>query len=358
VTGAPSAQSSLILPKGVGVPNDLALVEGSGSFHLPSRNAPSRIVAIYRGADLGVPAAGMWIGAIAFRRDGRRATAFKAHRQRMTVHMSTDGVQLPSETGAESFAAAQGRDRARVVDRVVVEWPAEARPTNPPAPFKVRIKLSNPFLLLPRRNLCVDIAVETESGKPESHYWYVDSETFNRSGTVGSARSYGTGCPASFKARARIPSLDGESHMQTSATTQSPSGGTMALLIVADRKDRWAGGRLPFALPGATGCKLYVNPIARQVGRTMLNDPTGLVCFEGPTLPKNATWAGLHFYEQVAVFDASANALGLRTSNYIAAKLGQTAMPLPARLLYHSRSVTTDVPTAAVDAGIVLEITP
>ena len=34
VTGAPSAQSSLILPKGVGVPNDLALVEGSGSFHL------------------------------------------------------------------------------------------------------------------------------------------------------------------------------------------------------------------------------------------------------------------------------------------------------------------------------------
>ena len=48
-TGAPA--QGLVVPRGSGVPGDLATREGNDSFHLPARYAPSRVLLAYRGAD-------------------------------------------------------------------------------------------------------------------------------------------------------------------------------------------------------------------------------------------------------------------------------------------------------------------
>ena len=113
---------------------------------------------------------------------------------------------------------------------------------------------------------------------------------------------------------------------------------------------------MPFDLPGATGCRLYTGPLTIIPGRTIPNDARGTVRFWSEPLPRAKQFEGFVFYEQVLVADPQANALGIRASNYVETKLGKVADPLPARLLYRSGPDVKNVPTAAVDAGIVIDL--
>lgn len=354
---AAGAAQDLVVPAGAGVAGDLTRREGNDSFHLPARYAPSRVLTVYRGADLGIGRNGKRIASVRFRRDGLKTTKYSPHRWRLTVDVSSVGVIIPSSVRATSFDLAHGQDRVRVLDRKHVDWPAEQRPQNPPALFSVQVKLDRPYLLLPGRNLCVDLRSDTESGKRETFYWYVDAERFYRSGFAGSGRLLGRGCPFGFQTRVRVPPLDGESRIETwSYTRFGSAGSTWAFLVVGSGKTAWGQQKLPFDLPGASGCRLYTNPVFVQPARTIANDARGLVRFWSSPLPRATALHGFVFYEQVLVQDPGSNALGLRSSNYVEVHLGRVSDPLPARLLYHSGPDPKDVPTAAVDAGIVLAL--
>lgn len=348
---------TLVVPKGAGVQRDLASSEGSDSFFLPGRYAPSRVVVVYRGADLGSGAQGFAIGSIAMRRDGLRTTVYRAHKWKLTVELSTDGVVLPSGLRAESFQAAHGRDRTKVVDGQLVDWPADPRPAKPPAKFTVAVKLAKPFLLPQGRNLCVDLRSEAPSGQRESFFWYADADRYDRSAFEGTGRLLGRGCPFGFQTRINVPPLDGESRIETYSYTRfAGSSSTWAFLVVGSSNQTWGGTSLPFDLPGATGCKLYTNPVVVQVARTVAADPRGLVRFWSTPVPKLAALQGFLFYEQCLVHEPAANAIGIRASNYLEVRLGKVADPLPARLVYHSGPDLSDKPTSMIDSGIVLEL--
>ncbi|MEZ5987591.1 MAG: hypothetical protein R3F30_00390 [Planctomycetota bacterium] len=354
LTAAPAAAQSLVLPAGAGVPKPLATTEGDSDLHVPGYYSPSRVVVVYRGADLGVPSGGLKVASVGLRRDGLKTTAFKAHRTRLSLRMSSDGVALPSICGDASFAALHGRDRVELVSGVDVDWKALARPAQPPASFDPVVKLGQPFVLLKGRNLCLDLEVAAPSGNRETNYWYVDAQAKDRSSTQGSARSYGKGCPDGVALGGLPQPLDGESPL----VIESRSGlaaTSQCLFWLGVRKDAIGTLKLPLDLGplGAPGCRVYVAPVDVRLLPTTKDGEARLTL---PPPPPVAGLAGQTFYVQAFTRDVAANALGWRASPYLSWTLGQLDTPLPARLAYHSGPVLSDVPTAARDAGLVVEL--
>lgn len=345
---------TIVLPKGSGLANRLDTTEGNTGFHLPSRQAPSRVLTVYRGADLGVPQGGMTIRKIAYRRDGARATTHRAHRFRTTVHFSAKGVKLPSSIRADSFAAAHGTDRVKVLDDKIVDWPAAPKPVNPPAPFLSAIKLDTPFVLAPARNLCVEVVSEPTGSGSENHYWYVDAELFDRSAQRGSVRNLGRGCPFGNQLRIAAPPIDGESAIEAWAWTRSKAA-SRAYLALGDTSTRYLGKTLPIDLVAAMSCRLYIAPL-HIVASVSDSDSRGTARFSVPIGAVNRAFVGMKLHFQSFVEDPAVTGLALRSSSWVEATLGKVAAPLPARTLYDSGSATDDVPTASRDLGLVLQI--
>ncbi len=345
---------------GNGAKTNLRTTEGNSALHLPGRNAPSRVQVVYRGTDLKVPAAGWKLTSFSLRRDGLKTTTFKAHTYKQTVTLSSKDVPLPCVASTGSFASNRGSDAVTVMNGRAVSWPASATPSAPPAPFRVVFKFDKPFVLLPARNLCVEIVSESTTSSTGNYYWYADAEAFDRSSAKGSMRSLGRGCSFSFQIRGKALPIDGEAPLDSYAYTRVYSATPQpALLLTGSQASTWGGLKLPVDLTsiGAPGCKLYVAPAFGLAGLTIGGDARGLVKFSLGILPKQTVFQGIKLYQQAVVVDPLTNALGFRFSNYIEMTLGRLSDPLPARLAYHSSSLTTDVPSKSIDAGLVMSLT-
>ena len=356
----PNAQG-IVIPKGAGVRGDLAKLEGSSDLHVPGRFAPSRVQCIYRGKDFAVPSTGLKIGTIALRRDGLKSTKFKAHRWELKVEVSSDGVPAPVDISVDSFDRNHGIDRVIVFQSKAFNWPALPKPSKGPADFSVKIKLDRPFLLLPKRNLCVDFLSTTSSKQREIAYWYVDSEKVDRRAVLGKTRSLGRGCPFGFQVFANAPAIDGESPIRTHAFTRvSVRQGELAFLWTGTNRNTWASINLPFDLKtlGAPTCKIYLQPLFVVLGHTIPTDQRGIVRFVLQIPAKNPAFQGLTFYQQVMVRDAKANALGFRSSNYVEITLGKLSEPLAARQIYNSGPAFPTLPKVMQDAGLILSLLP
>lgn len=348
-----SAQTQ-VLPAGAGVSQPLQQNEGNSGFHLPSRQAPSRVLTVYRGADLKIQAPGMTIRKLAYRRDGARATTHRAHRFKTSIFMSSRGVALPSSIRDDSFAAAHGVDRVKVLDGKLVDWPAVSKPANPPAPFLSPIQLDTPFVLAPGANLCIEVQCESTSSGPENHYWYVDAELFDRSAIVGSSRNLGRGCPFGNQLRVEAPPIDGESALESWVWTRATRP-SRSYLAVANTSGTYMGRSLPIDLVGTTACRLYVAPI-HVMSAISGTDTRGTARFRVPITTRDLALVGMKLRFQAFVEDPAAGGAGLRSSSYVEATLGKIGAPLPARTLYDSASATDDVPTASRDLGLVVQI--
>ena len=347
----PATAQQSVVPRSAA--RDLAQVEGNSSFHLPGRYAPSRLLVVYR-RPVKSP---MTLRTIALRRDGLKTSSYRAHRWRFRIDVSSQGVLEPVFVTGDSFDAAHGGDRVRVLDRKFIDFPALPKPKQGPAPFAVRVRLDRSFVVGADANLAIDFQSETTSGQRETFYWYADSEDYAaaRAAQRGSARIQGRGCPFAFQARANVPPLDGESLIETWAYTRvtKPS---VAFLVTGSRRDLWKGQQLPLSLDPNGSCLLYTNPLTVVARPTLPNDARGTVRFFGAALARDARFVGLTLYQQALVVDPAANALGLRSSNLLELKLGKIGEPLAARMLYHSGPDVKPEPTAIRDAGLVLEL--
>ncbi|MCB9883363.1 MAG: hypothetical protein H6832_13335 [Planctomycetes bacterium] len=355
VAATTAVSQSIVLPKGRGVPNVLDGTEGNSGLHLPGRQAPSRVLTVYRGADLGITGPTFTMRSIAYRRDAQRTTAFKAHQFKVTIELSTIGVPVPAMLADDSFDAAHGRNRTKVVDNKTVDWPAAPLPINPPAPFAPKIVFDSPFVLTSGLNLCVDVQSAPLGANAESHYWYVDAESFDRSSVVGTTRNLGRGCPIGFQLRVASPQIDGETPIHAWTWTRATQS-SRTFLAIGDTSTKWNGQNLPFDLVGASGCRLYVAPLVVDITASG-NDSRGTARFgiPGPAA-RDARFVGMTLHLQAFVEDSTIGPLGLRASSWVEAKLGQLGEPLPARTIYDSGPVVDDVPTASLDLGPVIEI--
>ncbi len=346
---------SLVLPKGRGVTNALDTTEGNSGFHLPGRQAPSRVLSVYRGADLGIRGSGFTVKSIGYRRDAQRTTSFQEHTFKVTIEMSTIGVGVPALLAEDSFDAGHGRNRTKVVTDKQVKWAALSIPVNPPASFDPVIVLDTPFVIAPGTNLCVDVQASPIGSSSVNSYWYVDAEAFDTSSIVGSTRNLGRGCPIGFQLRVDAPAIDGETpvHAWTWTRSLQPS---RTYLAVGDTSTTWRGQTLPLDLVGASGCKLYVAPLIVEATMSGL-DARGTARFAIPSVPtQDPRFVGLTLHLQAFVEDPTIGPMGLRASSWVEAKLGQVGDPLPARTIYDSGPVVDDVPTAAVDLAPVIEL--
>lgn len=351
-----SAQS-LYLPRGTSA--DLSKTEGNSSFHLPGTWAPSRVAVVYRTRDLSLGKAGRKLQSLALRRDGLKTTTYKAHKWKLTVRMSSKGVDRPGVAVGESFAALHGSDESIVVKARLVSWPTLPKPSQPPAPFVPLIKFDKPFVLGQGADLCVDLLSEEPASQRAFAYWYVDAEAFDQRKTRGSAIAYGKACPTSFSIQGLAPPLDGETPLRIRGMTGiTKKGGVTGLLWVGVNKDKLATIKLPFELTslGAPGCRLYVAPLFAMVGQSRAGDPLGELRYDLPIPGSQPALAGARLYAQVFAADAQHNQLGLRASPYLSIKLGQKGKPLGARLFYHGGPKLSDRPTATRDTGLVLRL--
>ncbi len=349
----------LLLPHGAGVPPKLASTEGNADLHLPSRYAPSRVQMLYRGKDFGIPSTGKKLTALAFRRDGVRKTKFGAHSYKHTIQISGVGVPGPSMCDTGSFAANRGRDVVTVLGGKSISWPSLAVPVAPPAPFAIAIKLDKPYLMQSGTNLCIEIVTEAIGAAKGNHYWYVDAQSFDHAKKRGTVRHLGRGCPSTFQLRLDPVPLDGETAFTGYSLTRVQANKSLPVLLwLGAQTKSWGQLSLPIDLTGlgAAGCKIYLEPIMSFVSRTVPKDPQGYAAFQLGVLPKAASFQGITLYGQALVFDATANAMGVRSSGYEELKLGQVADPLPARTLYHSTSALVDKPSKAVDIGVILSL--
>jgi hypothetical protein len=353
------AQQRIVVPHGAGVGQALDQREGNDELHVPGRYAPSRVLSVYRIKDLSIPAQGLSLDALSLRRDGLKTTSFRDHSWKTTVKLSSKGVALPSQIDDGSFNAAHGGDLTTVLTAASIRYPDLPQPGSGPAPFAVRMKFAQPFVLQGAQALAVEILSESPQSQSENHYWYADFEAFDRSAEEGKVRLLGRGCPFGFQSFASAPPLDGETPLEVySYTRVSGTAPQFALLWTAAQAQSWGALPLPLDLTpvGASGCRIYVEPMLLDAAIIDTGDPRGLVRFALPAIPRVGAFANLKLYQQAMVLEPSANPLGLRTSNYLEITTGKLADPLPARTLYHSSSISNDVPTRGLDGGLVLEI--
>jgi hypothetical protein len=358
LTASLSSQT-LVVPRGMAT--DLGKTEGNSSFHLPGTWAPSRVACIYRMRDMALPVTGRKIQGLALRRDGLKTSTYKTHKWKLTVRLSSQGVDRPGLAVGESFAALHGSDESVVVNARLVVWPSMPRPKpgTGPSPFVPLVKFDKPFVLSKGRDLCVDMLSEEPTKQRAYAYWYADAEAFDERKTRGTATAYGKACPVSFKVAGISPPLDGERPLRirglTGMTSKSGVGG---LLWLGVNKTKYRALSLPFEMSslGAPGCRLYVAPLFTMATRSLPGDRLGELRFDLPIPGGNTALVGMRLYAQVFADDPQHNKLGLRVSRYLSIKLGQVGKPLPARLFYHSGPTLSDRPSAARDMGLVLRL--
>ncbi len=231
----------------------------------------------------------------------------------LTLRMSTDGVPSPELASRTSFAANRGRDYTTVLNDRLVSFPAEAnRPQ--PAPYDVTIPLDQSFPLTTYGHLLVEAETRAEASTPTQ--WFPDAEFYPAADWTIFTTIHGSGCPAGTVGfgGSYLSPLD---EIQTvMSMARSPNGPPThpAVAIVGTSLSNAGPIPLPAALDalGAPGCSLYTNPLQTFVGMT--GGASAERFYFSHPVPRNFGLLGLQLHSQSFVFDASANALGLRAS--------------------------------------------
>ncbi len=354
------AQSTVTVPPG------MATQEGSGFFYRIGQYTLARQQVVYSSKVM--PKAPITIKSFRIRRDAKMSLAYQAHKTNIEIYMSNNTTE-PGPGYSYGWATNRGADFMKVMNKKIVDWPALPKPVTPPAPFTVKFVLDKPFTYKGKAFL-LEFVSTTLPSYPRNYYtWYADAESTYVPGyypTGGKYKSFGTGCPSTFKAKG-IPTYIGGGWRAWGDSGVSKKK-LPALDIVGVSATKWGSQNLPFDLGplGAPGCKLYTDLVMAFTGFTDPASTKGYVDFRKPLIPYDNNLVGSEIYDQLVVLDPSFNALGVRMSAPIKETLG-TGFRVPMKGLsvfnYHYSSTWHPFDLGmnyATDRGpfiLVLEIT-
>ncbi len=357
---AASAQSAVVIPYG------FARKEAPSSYGSRMSFTPSRHMFIYAPSALKGLSRGTYRN-LALRRDGLDSKPFVKHTYKVSIWAATRGVPSPAAVDPTSYARNAGKDYTRIFQPKAVQFPADPRPINPPAPFTVKFPLDRPILYLkPGGPLLLDFLVESRRNQVENNRWAPDCDLADpASGKLpGTFSLFGKGCPQGLKLSASVPPVNGVSRL---GIYWYSGGGynTPAFVVLGNSNSNWAGTILPLDLRGigAPGCHAYCNGLLFFPGRTDPNGTNGRyrVDILPPHTPALA-WTSL--YAQVFVLDKTYNPAGIRASEGLRITLGSfDANPkVPYRALYTYRlgayTPIPDKPKFSGFQGLVVQFTP
>lgn len=362
LAAAAAAQTSFVVPSG------LANSTGNSSTNVlfagPEKNRPVQPVhaqLIYNTAD--IPIAGGPLKSMSFRRANYSASLPANPAASVTLALSLSVGPNAEMQVSESFAANVGSNATQVFNGTIT-LPPEAYSGPGPGPFWALIPFQAPFLYIQSMGpaLVADFQVTVYTPlAPATDSWLIDAQTMPQSGAhaiqgpsqvncksstggycgaFGSAGLYGPGAPWSYtlgNSAAMFKLLPNAPGVMTYGTQ---GNGTV-----------WNGLSLPFDLAplGAPGCFWSTNIV---LAIPIQVDATGVVTVR-VRVPNDPFLIGATFFDQGAIVDPAANALGLVTLWSSRWTVGTSRLPggaLVSKMLDSAASPTGNVSTTAVAA--------
>jgi hypothetical protein len=299
-----------------------------------------------------VPA--MTISSLAVRRDVTASAAAEAGYGIIAdVFLSTAAstVAAPSPT----FDSNHGTDKTQVASFKFVNFPATANGPMP-RPFEYKIAFDRPFVYGATGPLCWEIRIQSRQNQNNPYHDLVTGSSTNPPVQVN---SIGTGCRASgytsplFLTQSTNTNWPGGSVNFTYTGSSSPKS-TVVFLMMGINDQNFSGIPLPFELPTTRGsasgeCRVYLAPVLLLPTFTTASG-NFLTNFGLPATPE---YNGARLLTQVLAPDASANPIGVVTSNMVSSHwtAPYALVPLSKVSLFGSLGTTG---TATVNNGLVV----
>ena len=300
------------------VPAAYAKTEAKSRNTYPFSYDEARTQMIYDGKKLGF-SRGV-ITEVAFRRDGTYGGIFKAKKLPLQVWIS----RSPHTDKSASVCFAQNRGpKPQLVFSGKLSLPQAPAPATPPAPFKVVIPFSKPWIHL-GGNICLEFA----SPGPKLYGKWMTDTYYNAEGGSGTKQKFGLACvPASGRTpRMNIPSYRLLLGKTTSLSLYAYRNSAPCFAFLGISKTSWGGVALPFDLTpfGAKGCKIYTDGavVLTATSHPTYASGTAKFCF---FVPNDPSYLGKKIYTQGFVVDPQANALGLLSSEAWEITFGTTS---------------------------------
>jgi hypothetical protein len=329
------------------IPSGLAAVEGGDSTGVPGQHAPCTSQHLYDAALLGDVESGL-IRTLFLRRDGLSTKSFTAHRFTCDVSLATRGVPGRAAWSTTSYKANRGTNFTRLLSGHTVDFGAEPRPQNPPAPYSVMLPLKTPIQYTKGSNLLVQFDLAGTG----SHTWPADAQPYF---DYNPGVKYSRGCPAGRPLAGRAPYPDGSQKLfwqwDSGAGYSRPA---LGLLGTSNRAWGFFIIPLPLSFLGAPGCYLNTNPLHAFGGTT---DPSGVSGRYRVELavPNRPDLAGTTLYAQTLVVKQGCNALDLMASEGLALTL-PTLRPALQLATHGVTPPFGDKPRFVAHKGLVLKL--
>ena len=329
------AQSLSTLPASHGA------TEGTGFTNIPfGRSTPVRVQYAYDAMLFSGPHT---ITALQFRLDGDAAAAGKV--VDCEIRMSTMPVTLVQMS--PTFAVNRGSDETVVLPRQLLTLPG-ANASGTPSTFLPAIPLAVPFTHDPANGgLVIEIVVH---GQPPGAYsldvTYVCDSPESAIGPMSCAQS--SGLPLRVES-ATTQVIWGRPWI--ARVLDVPAGAPVVLIAGSQESGPWGGFVLPqdLGMFGAAGCYLSIDAASSWFG---VAGPDGTLTFPF-VLANSPSTIGDWLRYQAAVFDPTANALGLVTSQ---ARKVQVCGWEPVARVWAS-NVTSSIGTREIGVSAVVQIT-
>ncbi|HEX5053830.1 MAG TPA: hypothetical protein VFZ65_18775 [Planctomycetota bacterium] len=333
--------SSVIAQSLLPVPASHAAVEGTSATNVPfGRSTPTRVQYAYDASLFAGPAT---ITGLAFRIDGLATAASKVVDCELRLStMATTLLGLNAD-----YAQNRGPDETVVLPRQLLTLPAQTTLASPNA-FLPSIALATPFAYDPANGgLLLEVVVY---GQPPGAYsldvTYVCDSPEVAVGPLSCLQS--TGVPLRVES-ATTQVIWGRPWV--SRVLDAPPGSLVVLSLGSIEAGSWGGFVLPFDLAplGGPGCFLSID-LAGLWYSVAANDGSAVFPF---VVPNSPMVVGEWIRFQAAAFDATANALGLVTSQ---ARKVQVCGWEPVGRVWGS-GTTAQFGTREIGLGAVLQLT-
>ncbi len=298
----PLLVASLAAQNPLTVPASHASQEGTASTNVPfGRSTPTRVQYVYDASLFAAPAT---ITAIAFRLDGGAVAATKV----VDCELRLSTLPVPLVAFGVDFASNRGADETIVLPRQFLTLPAQTAGQTPNA-FLPPILLATPFPYDPANGgLVLEIVVY---GQPPGAYSFDVTYVCNSPDVpVGPPSCLGSG-GLPLRVESASPQVMWGRPWVARVLDAGP-GALVVLALGTMDSGPWAGLVLPQDLQGlgGPGCFLSID-VAGSWYSIAAGDGSAAFPF---VLPNTPTALGAWIRFQGAAFDATANALGLVTS--------------------------------------------
>ncbi len=257
---------------------------------------------------------GKKITKVGFRQNGGTAMT-TTHRLQMEILMSAASRTYDKMTS--NFNTNYKGTPVTVYTRKIYDLPSYTATNDRPSKNYVLFPLDVPYVVDSNEDMIVEYRCYANTNSNNAFNYYIDATNYASKRTA-----FGTACPGSNSKSLAMTDNGAPYGATWSPQVTNAQASTVCALFVGLSNTKFQGA-IPLPLPldgvGATGCKLYVDPLL-TIGRGA--NTAGTATFSMP-IPDQPSLYGVTLYHQAMALDAFANNFGWTFSEGRSMTIGQ-----------------------------------